>query len=61
MTTLNQLLHLIEMSGMAGDDEIALRIGETIVPMESCSFHEMNGRTALLLQGGREKETKDAP
>jgi hypothetical protein len=57
MTTLNQLLTLIEMSGLSGDAEIALRVGETIVPMESCSFHDLNNRTALLIQGGRLKET----
>ena len=63
MTTINQLLSLIEMSGLAGNDEIALRVGEIVVSMESCSFHEMNGRTALLIQGGRRAglETRAAP
>lgn len=57
MTTLNQLLTLIEMAGLTGSAEVALRIGEKIVPMESCSFHEMNGSTALLIQGGRTNPT----
>jgi hypothetical protein len=53
MTTVNQLIRLISMAGMKGEDEIALRVGERIVPMESCTFHEMNGKTALMFQGGR--------
>jgi hypothetical protein len=64
VTTLNQLLKLIEMSGMQGDDEVALRVGEAIAPMESCTFHEMNGRTALMFQGGRKQpsqETRPVP
>lgn len=55
MTTVSQLLQLIAMSGMKGNDIIALRVGDAIAPMESCTFQEIDGRTALMFQGGRKQ------